>query len=203
MSIDVTIISVRPGTMARALTRLQEALAKDAGKLMAAWTTDVGTLNQIMLLRQYESSHQAAQSHAAHVTNENPYGIAEFVHSITSDTFAPLAFLPPLKVGTYGPFFEVRTYLLKAGVASSNAQRWEKALPKRTERSPLLIAMTSMSGLTTRFIHIWPYKSMDERHSVRSGAVKDGIWPPPGGGEATLLLQQNDIYVPTAFSPIK
>jgi hypothetical protein len=63
--------------------------------------------------------------------------------------------------------------------------------------------MNSVSGLTTQFIHIWPYKSMDERHSVRTQAVKDGIWPPPGGGEATLLNQKNDIYVPTAFSPIK
>ncbi|MCC7348804.1 MAG: NIPSNAP family protein, partial [Variibacter sp.] len=72
MSIDVTIIQVRPGTMPRALPRLQEALGRDAGKLMAVWTTDIGMLNQLMLLRQYESAHQAAQSHAAHVTSDNP-----------------------------------------------------------------------------------------------------------------------------------
>lgn len=203
MSLDVTIIALRPGAMGQALPRLQEAIANDAGKLLAAWTTDIGMLNQIMLLREYDSAQQAAQSHAAHVTTENPYGIGEFIHSVTSDAFSPLSFLPPLKPGTYGPFFEVRTYLLKAGVAKGNAERWQKALPERIKRSPLLTAMVSVSGQMTRFIHIWPYKSMDERHAVRSGAIKDGIWPPPGGGQATLLLQQNDIYVPTAFSPIK
>ena len=204
MSYDVTIINVRPGTMPKALPKLQEhAAAGGHGKLLAAWTTDVGVLNQIMLIREFSSAQESADSHKQAIMGSNPYGIAEFVTNISSETYEPMGFLPRMQPGTYGPFFEVRTYLLKAGVASSNAERWEKAIPKRIERSNILMAMTSVSGAMTRFVHIWPYKSMDERTSVRAGAVKDGIWPPPGGGEATLLLQQNDIYVPTGFSPIK
>lgn len=203
MPYDVTLINVRPGTMPRALPRLQESLASGPGTLLACWTTDIGMLNQIMVIREFASAQAAGEAREAAVKSENPFGIAEFVTAITSDTFAPLTFLPALKPGTFGPFFEVRTYQMKPGVTTGNAERWQKALPRRTERSALLTAFNSVSGLMPRFIHIWPYKSMDERHSVRTGAVKDGIWPPPGGGEATLLLQQNDIYIPTAFSPIK
>ena len=203
MAYDVTIISLRPGTMPRALPRLKDSLTAGTGQLLACWTTDIGTLNQIMVIRRFDSAQAAAKEREAAVMSADPLGIGEFAISLTSDTYAPLPFLPPLQPGTYGPFFEVRTYLLKPGVVTGNIERWQKALPKRIERSPLLTAMNSVSGLTPQFIHIWPYKSMDERYSVRTNAVKDGIWPPPGGGEATLLHQKNDIYVPTEFSPIK
>jgi hypothetical protein len=203
MAYDVTLVSVRPGTMPQALPKLQESLASSAGKLLACWTTDVGALNQVMIIREYASSEAAAADREAMVMNANPLGVGEFAISATTDTYVPFKFLPALQAGTFGPFFEVRTYLLKPGVATGNSERWEKAIPERIKRSPVLTGMLSVSGLTTQFIHIWPYKSMDERYSVRTQAVKDGIWPPPGGGQATLLNQKNDIYVPTAFSPIK
>ena len=203
MLYDVTLISMRPGTTPRAVARLQETAPSAPGKLLACWQTDIGALNQIMMIREYGSAQEATEARLAAVRSDNPLGVGEFAISHSSDTYELLPFLKPLQPGNHGPFFEVRTYLLKPGVTSGNISRWEKALPKRTERSPLLCAMNSVSGLSTQFIHIWPYKSMDERYSVRTTAVKDGIWPPPGGGEATLLNQKNDIYVPTAFSPIK
>jgi hypothetical protein len=203
MAYDLTIISVRPGTMPRALAKLQETAGSGPGKLLACWTTDIGALNQVMIIREFASADDAAKDREAMVMSTSPFGVGEFAISVTSDTYAPLPVLPPLQPGTFGPFFEVRTYLLKPGVAAGNVERWQKALPERIKRSPVLIAMNSVSGLTTQFVHIWPYKSMDERYSIRTQAMKDGIWPPPGGGEATLLNQKNDIYTPTAFSPIK
>ena len=203
MLYDVTLLSVRAGTLPRAVAKLQEAAPAAPGKLLACWQTDIGALNQIMMIREYGSAQEAAEARTAAMRSDNPLGVGEFAISYSSDAYELLPFLKPIQPGSYGPFFEVRTYLMKPGVASSNLARWEKALPERIKRSPLLCAMNSVSGLTTQFIHIWCYKSMDERHQVRTQAMKDGIWPPPGGGEATLLSQKNDVYVPTAFSPIK
>ncbi len=203
MLYDVTILSLRPGTQPRAIARLAETAPAAPGKLMACWSTDIGMLNQVMIIREYGSAQEAADARLASMRSDNPLGAGEFAISHTSDTFELMPFLKPLQPGQYGPFFEVRTYLLKPGVVGGNIARWEKALPERIKRSPVLAAMNSASGQMTRFIHIWPYKSMDERYAVRTQAVKDGVWPPPGGGEATLLMQQNDIYVPTSFSPIK
>ena len=47
---DVTIITVRPGTQPRALAKLKETVA-DAPGLLACWYSEIGALNQILLLR--------------------------------------------------------------------------------------------------------------------------------------------------------
>jgi hypothetical protein len=62
--------------------------------------------------------------------------------------------------------------------------------------------MYSLDGAMPRFVHIWPYPSLDERQRLRSEAVKMGIWPPPSGPDQ-LLAQQADIYLAAAFSPIR
>ena len=63
-------------------------------------------------------------------------------------------------------------------------------------------AMTSVTGTVTRFMHIWPYRSLDERMRLRAKAVDDGVWPPPGG-PGYLASQQSDIYLPAPFSPLQ
>jgi len=78
---------------------------------------------------------------------------------------------------------------------------WRKAVPDRSRVSPLLVAMTSVTGTVTRFMHIWPYTSLDERMRLRAKAVDDGVWPPPGG-PGYLASQQSDIYLPATFSPL-
>jgi hypothetical protein len=68
--------------------------------------------------------------------------------------------------------------------------------------SPVLAGMTSVTGAVTRFLHIWPYRSFDERARLRERAIADGVWPPPGG-PGHLVSQQVDIYLPAPFSPMK
>jgi hypothetical protein len=78
---------------------------------------------------------------------------------------------------------------------------WRKAVPGRSKVSPLLVAMTSVTGPVTRFMHIWPYPSVEQRGLLRAKAVADKVWPPPGG-PAHIAAQQSDIYLPAPFSPL-
>jgi hypothetical protein len=57
-------------------------------------------------------------------------------------------------------------------------------------------------GAANRFIHIWAYKSLDQRLQVREQGRKAGIWPPKGGGDE-LLAQETKIVMPSAFSPLQ
>ncbi len=57
-------------------------------------------------------------------------------------------------------------------------------------------------GAANRFVHIWAYKSMDQRLAVREQGRKAGIWPPPGGGDE-LIAQSSKIVMPSAFSPLQ
>jgi NIPSNAP len=68
--------------------------------------------------------------------------------------------------------------------------------------SPVLAAMPSVTGAVTRFMHVWPCKSFDERARLRAKAAADGVWPPPGG-PGHLPSQQADIYSPAPFSPMQ
>jgi hypothetical protein len=51
-------------------------------------------------------------------------------------------------------------------------------------------------------MHIWPYRSLDERQKLRAHAIASGVWPPPGGPDK-FLTQQTDIYLPAPFSPLR
>jgi len=198
---DVTVIAVRPGTHPQALAVLGKTLAADA-RLLACWYSDVGAVNQILLIRQITDAAATLETRLAALQSKNPFGLAEFITGMTMDIYVSLDFMPPLLPSEYGPCYEVRTYMLKPGTLAPTVELWRNALPGRSKVSPVLAAMTSLTGAVPRFLHIWPYKSFDERARLRDKAVADGVWPPLGG-PSHLISQQVDIYLPAAFSPLK
>lgn len=198
---DVTIITVRPGTHPPALAVLGKTLAADK-ELLACWFSDIGAVNRILLIRRSPPAAATLDSRLALLQSNNPYGIGEFIVAMAMDTYAAFDFMPPMRAGDFGPCYEVRTYRLKPDGVTPTMELWRKAVPGRSKVSPLLAAMTSVTGEVTRFMHIWPYRSFDERARLRDKAVADGVWPPPGG-PGHLISQQVDIYLPAAFSPMK
>lgn len=203
MPYDITQLSFRPGATPRALAALKDTLPGGAGTLLACWSADIGKINRVLIIRHSESEGDFAQARRAMVESENWLGIGDALQSAYSDTFVMLPFLPALAAGSHGPFFEVRDYMLKPGVVPNNIERWQKALPARVKLSPILGGFYATSGALPRWLHIWPYKSLDDRHRIRAEAVKTGVWPPPGGGPDATVTQQTEIYVPAEWSPIK
>ena len=198
---DVTIATVRPGTHPQALAALDKTLAGDSN-LLACWYSDIGALNRILIIRKSADAAKAVQNRLAALSARNPFGVGEFVTDLSLDTYVSFDFMPPLQGGAYGPCYEVRSYVLKPDGLAPTIELWRKAVPGRAGVSPLLAAMVAVTGAAIRFMHIWPYKSYDERARLREKAVADGVWPPPGG-PGHLLSQQADIYLPAAFSPLR
>jgi hypothetical protein len=196
---DVTILAVRPGTHPRALAVLGKTVDP---ALLACWYSDIGAVNQILLIRKIEDAAANLERRLAVLGSPNPFGIGDLITGMAMDTYVPFDFIAPLQPGTFGPCYEVRTYMLKPGGLAPTRELWRKAVPDRATVSPLLAAMTAVTGAGTRFLHIWPYKSFDERARLRDKAVADGVWPPTGG-PSHLLSQQVDIYLPAAFSPMR
>ena len=197
---DVTIITVRPGTHPQALAVLKDTLGNSPG-LLACWYSEIGVLNQILILRGGDDANAAMASHMQTLSSGNPFGVGEWLVGMTMDIYVAFDFLPPIKPGKLGPCYEVRTYVLKSAGLKPTIDLWRKSVPGRSKVSPVLTAMTSVTGAVTRFMHIWPYSSLDERARLRSKAVNDGTWPPPGG-PSHLAAMQNDIYLPAEFSPL-
>jgi NIPSNAP len=198
---DVTIIAVRPGTHAQALAVLGKSLG-NAPDLLACWFSDIGAVNRILLIRKAADAAATIESRLAALRAKNPFDIGEFITGMAMDTYVSFDFIAPLRPGEFGPCYEVRSYELKPGGLAPTVELWRKAVPGRARLSPVLAAMTSVTGAVTRFMHIWPYRSFDERARLRDKAVADGVWPPPGG-PSHLVSQQVDIYLPAPFSPLK
>ncbi len=198
---DVTVIAVRPGTHPQALAVLEKSLPNDP-TLLACWFCDIGAVNQIMIIRNAASADTALDVRFAAQNTGNPLGIGEYITTMSMDTYVSFDFIPPMQAGRFGPCYEVRNYVIKPGGLPPTIEAWRKSVPGRLTLSPLLAAMTSVTGAVTRFLHIWPYESFDERARLREKAIADGLWPPPGG-PGHLLSQQVDIYLPAAFSPMQ
>ena len=60
--------------------------------------------------------------------------------------------------------------------------------------------MYTETGGLNKWVHIWPYKDLEERNRIRGEASKTATWPPPT--REFLVSQENKILVPSSFSPM-
>src|SRR5262249_32754784 len=161
-----------------------------------------GALNRILLLRAAPDIARILEERQKILRSENPFGVGEYIAATSMDTFVSFPFMPPMTAGQYGPVFEVRSYVFKPDGVPPTIELWRKWVPGRANVSPLLAAMHSITGSVTRFMHIWPYASVEERTRLRAKALADKLWPPPGGPDYFTAMQ-SDIYLPADFSPMR
>jgi hypothetical protein len=204
MPYDVTTVTVQPNTHGKALPPLGQWLKANPrkGEFIACLANEIGDLNTILLLHHYANEADMIADREQVAKSANPFGCVELITGMTADTFVMFPFIPAIKPGQYGPIFEVRTYRFKPNGLAPTIAAWEKAAPGRAKLSPILAAMYSVSGQTTRFMHIWPYPTLEVRAATRKTAIETGVWPPQGGPDH-LLTMRTDIYLPAPFSPIR
>lgn len=172
--------------------------------LIAFWYTEIGRLNRVIHVWPYADAAERARIRAeAHDDPNWPPPVADLIETMTSEIFVPFPFSPKLEPGDHGPVYELRSYVLRPGAIAGVGERWKPALPARTALSPLSVVMYSDVGALNKYIHIWPYKSLEQRAQVRAQALADGIWPPPPGGGGELVSQENMILTPAPFSPMQ
>lgn len=196
--------TIHPRTLPEFMKRFGDALPSRErhSKLAAFWFTEIGPLNQVVHVWPYESAEARSKIRAKAVEDGSwPPKVGDLIVDMKSEILNPLPFSPALDPAEPGPFFEMRSYVIKPGAAGDMAARWQESLPKRLELSPLIGVFTSDVGTLNQWIHIWAYPSLDRRMAVRDQAKKDGIWPPPG--DSPVVYQESKIMLAAPFSPIK
>jgi hypothetical protein len=199
---DLVTLSVKIGTNAQVFESIQAHGDAPGSKLLGCWYSDIGTLGQVLVLRGFDSEASLIAERKRMLLEGNPFGCGEFVTDVKIDSYALFPFLPPIEPATHGGIYEMRVYGTRLASLQHTIDAWEKAVPERTRRSPLVGAMYALDGAVPRFLNIWPYASVDERSRIRAEAVKDGIWPPKGG-PAHLTTMESTICVPAPFSPLR
>ena len=144
---------------------------KKHSALAAFWHTEVGPLNQVIHVWPYKDLTERNKVRADAMKDGSwPPKTGEFLLAQRSDILIPFAMSPEIKPGKIGPYFEMRTYTLAPGGLPNIEKAWQKALPERLKFGPLCAVLYSELGGINKFVHIWPYPSLDARTDIRKRA---------------------------------
>jgi hypothetical protein len=203
MRYEIATLTIRLGRAGAVVDAIDASLKAGelGGTLHGCWASEIGTLNQIIVLRGFADEAELRRERERLLASGNPFGCGEDIAKLALDSYAPFPFLPPIAPGRHGGIYEIRTYMLKHGGVPPTIAAWEAAVPARVALSPLVVAMHALDG-PPRFTHIWPFASLDHRAAVRADAVAKGVWPPKGGPQWLTGEMYSTVALPTAISPL-
>jgi hypothetical protein len=202
MIVEMQTYQLKPKTPKLVEQLFEKALPErnKLSKLAAFWHTEIGPLNQVILLWPYESlaHRERIQAEASRLANWPPK-IQD--HSVEEDSkiLIPAPFSPPLEPRRMGGVYEIRSYTFRSGSIPQVIERWSKMMDERAKLSPVVGCWYTDLGPLHRWVHIWPYENAAERQRIRGEAVSRGIWPPDTS--EYLVHMQNVLAIPAPFSP--
>lgn len=209
MIYEMRTYDLKPRALPEVLKRWTEAYEKrrKLSELAAFWYTEIGPLNQIVHVWPYQDLEERKRIRAAALAAGGwPPKTSEFIVAMRSEIMIPWDDSPLLPRGEHGPIFEMRTYTINPGDQPRVQKCWGKALPARTKRSPCIATWFSEFGSLNKFVHIWPYKSLDQRMETRKAAIAAGGWPPTpeqGPDHYSTVAQETKILLAAPFSPLQ
>ena len=201
---EIRTYELKPRSVPEFGTRVAEKLPGrlEYSKIGGWWYTEMGPLNQVVHIWPYDDLNQRAEIRAKVVADGKwPPNTAEFILNMRSEIFNPAPFMTPLGRRQIGPIYEMRTYTYRGGDIPKVLDAWGERIAEREKLSPLAACWYSELGELNRFVHLWAYKSLEERGRVRDEARAKGIWPPPVS--VVPLKQENKILLPFDFSPMQ
>jgi hypothetical protein len=208
MHYELATMTLPFGTAATAAQNVQAfCTAPDAkGELLACWFTDIGQLNQMIVLRGFADLATLQNERERTQLSTSPLGCGDIFQTLEQHSYRGFPWMKPVRPsresGISGPVYEIRTYGIKPGGVQPTIDLWEQYVPPREKLSPCLVAMVALDG-PLRFTNIWAYPSLDARSQARADAVAQGIWPPKGGPAHLTTNMVSTIAMPTAVSPLK
>jgi len=204
MIYEVRTYTLKPGGVPQFEQNFAEALPhrEKYSKLGAFWHTEIGPLNQVIHVWGYENLGERTKIRAEAANDPNwPPKSDGLILNMESEIFTPAEFMRPLGGGqALGNIYEMRIYTYQPGTMGEVLKRWTAAIPHREEYSPLAAGMSSELGGLNKWMHVWPYKDLEDRNRVRAEASSNPHWPPPT--REFLVKQENKICVPASFSPM-
>jgi succinate dehydrogenase/fumarate reductase flavoprotein subunit len=208
MYYELATMTLPFGTAGQAATNVQAfATAPEAqGELLGCWFTDIGVLNQMIVLRGFATLDALQAERNRTQQSASPFGCGEIFQTLEQHSYKGFPWMKPvrpsLESGITGPVYEIRTYGIKTGGVQPTIDLWEQYVPARDKISPCVVAMVALDG-PLRFTNIWAYDSLNARSQIRGEAVAQGIWPPKGGPAHLTTNMVSTIAMPTAVSPLK
>ena len=172
------------------------------GRLLACWVSELSPQNQILVLRGFTGREDLEAERHQVLMSRDPFGLGSTLVGLKVESFAQFPGFPPVQPGDFGPYYEMRTYRLKIGGLEPTIAAWQAGVPARVALSPLVNVMYALDG-APRFVHVWAYRTLDERMEIRAEAVRLGVWPAKGAPQWLTPDLTSELYMPTALSPLQ
>ena len=126
---------------------------------------------------------------------------SDLIVSMVSEIFLPAPFMDPLGEKDLGPIYEMRLYTYPPEGMPQVLEAWGAAIPERVKYSALAGCWYSEYGGVNNFIHLWAYRSFEERQRIRAETREKGVWPPKGS--VRPITQESKLLLPAPFSPMQ
>ena len=206
MIFEMRTYVMKPGT----IPQVEEAFATalpgrlKLSPLAGFWRTEVGTLNQIIHVWPYKDVNERDHIRAEAIrTGVWPPKIADNILEMESKILHPAPFSPHFEPGEHGNLYEFRTYTYGPGHVAKVIEAWTPLIKARSAISPLVFAGFTDIGALNQWVHVWAYKNMGERETLRAQATQSGVWPPPRAEGVVLHKQNSTFAIPAKFSPLR
>lgn len=200
---EIRTYLLKPGTLGEFERLFGEALVDRVkiSPLGAYWHTSIGPLHHVIHVWPYESlAHRQDCRARALATGKWPAKVQHLMLSRENEIMTPATFMRELVPGSYGPVYEWRSYTTWTWKEGIFLDRVGAVIEEREKHSPLIAYWRGEIGSQNHLVHVWAYRSLDERARVREQATESGTWP--ADVRALLVKQETKILEPAAFSPL-
>lgn len=211
MIYELRTYTLVPGKQAEYLKLVAEVSrpirGDDYGKLEGFWSTEFGTLNQVVHLWSYADLNERERLRRELARNERwvkeylprsrPFMVAQ-----ENKILGPaLPFKTPASTGNV---YELRTYRTQPGRAGEWLEHFKQIMPTREKYSKIVgLWQTEVSQLN-EVVHLWAYPDLNARIATRAKVVQDPEWQKFLGAATALLVGMRSIVLnPAPFSPLR
>jgi len=204
MIVEMRTYQLRPKTVSEFEGLVAKGLPGRAkfSPLGACWHTEVGELDQVIMMWPYDS-HAHREQVLVDVRKDGawPPPVQHLIENIQTKILNPAPFCPPMTARQLGGIYEIREYTYRVGAIPKVIERWAPRMAEREKYSPQVGCWFTEIGPLNHWVHIWAYKDANEHQRIRAQAVKDGIWPPDT--TEWLVKMTNMLTIPASFSPLR
>ena len=142
----------------------------DSLKLLRAWRTDIGELNQLVLFWSLADDQTNTKRASYDVTAAFP-DVADLIVKETSHVLRPAPFSQPVAEDASSPVHEIRLYRYNSEAISDVIAKWENKIQGRTELSKMLFCGYSEAGPNfrnrARLVASWRF-GRDHRSTINN-----------------------------------
>ena len=179
----------------------------DYGKLEGFWSTEFGTLNQLVHLWSYADLNEREKLRTALGKNER--WRAEYVPQIrpllisqeNKILSAELPLTPPADTGNV---YELRWYRTHAARAGEWLEHFKAVMPTREKYMRRVGLWQTQMGQLNEVVHLWVFHDLNDRAAARAKLGQDSAWQDFLAKSTPLLAHMQAIVLnPAAHSPMK